>query len=174
VQGAAGTVVLRQQPDPADPTRVRHQLNPDVIEVDLWRLQDAVVAAGTAIDPPTRLRALRGVVDASGGELADGYGYDWLHPFREAARRRVLDAYVALAEAEPDHAIALGLLQDAIRQSPHTEPLYQAAMRRHAAAGDLDAVGHTVATLTEQLRRVHQEPSRAALELAAQLVPVSR
>jgi two-component SAPR family response regulator len=82
----------------------RYRLNPQRIDVDLWRLHEAIRAAA---EPTTRATALRRVVDTYVGDLADGWPWPWLDPHREATRRQVLDAYAALAADQPEAAVQL-------------------------------------------------------------------
>jgi hypothetical protein len=46
---------------------------------------------------------------------ANGWGYGWLDPHREAARRIALDAYTALADEQPETSQAVRLLHTAMR-----------------------------------------------------------
>jgi hypothetical protein len=76
----------------------RHRLDPEHVDVDLWQLTAAVHNATTAIDADQHGAALRQVVAVAGGPIADGYSWLWLAPYREEARRHVLDAHVGLAD----------------------------------------------------------------------------
>jgi DNA-binding SARP family transcriptional activator len=107
----------------------RYRLDDQHIDVDLWRLRAAVDHAATAIDPAERHRALRAVIDGYTGELAADKEWSWLATPREATRRHVVDAYLALADDEPDPHTALALLQDAIRIDPANEDLQRRAQQ---------------------------------------------
>ncbi|BCL14703.1 hypothetical protein GCM10017556_24420 [Micromonospora sagamiensis] len=111
----------------------RYRLSPD-LDVDLWRLHQAVQQATTTVTD--RPRAWQAVIDQFGGALADGYAWPWLDAHREVVRRHVIDAYVALADAQPDRRQALALLQDAIRVDPYNEHLHQRAAQILASLGD--------------------------------------
>ncbi|SCL20358.1 DNA-binding transcriptional activator of the SARP family [Micromonospora pallida] len=127
----------------------RYRLSPD-LDVDLWRLHHAVQQATTALTD--RPQAWQAVIDQFDGALADGYAWPWLDAHREVVRRHVIDAHVALADAQPDRRQALALLQDAIRVDPYNEHLHQRAAQILAALGDqvaasdlLDAYGKRLA-----------------------------
>jgi len=107
----------------------RYRLDDQHIDVDLWRLHAAVDHAATAIDTSERRRALRAVIDSYTGDLAEDKEWSWLAAPREAGRRHVVDAYLALADDEPDPQTALALLQDAIRIDPANEDLQRRAQQ---------------------------------------------
>lgn len=97
----------------------RYRLNPGRVEVDLWRLHDAIRTATTSIDPAARVTSLREVVNACTGELAGGWPWPWLDPHREAIRRQVLDAHATLAAAP---ATAARPRHVAVAAEPDKEP----------------------------------------------------
>jgi DNA-binding SARP family transcriptional activator len=127
LRAAAGADVLIRDGD-------RYRLDERHIEADLWRLHTAIDRAATAVDPAERRRALRAVVDAYTGDLAAGKDWAWLATPREATRRHVVDAYVALASDEPDPHAALALLQDAVRVDPVNADLHRRAQHAHTRA----------------------------------------
>ncbi|MFG2043932.1 BTAD domain-containing putative transcriptional regulator [Dactylosporangium sp. NPDC048998] len=148
----------------------RYVLDRDAYDVDLWQMQAAVAEAATATQPAERVAALRRAVATYEGPLADGAGYEWVEPYREAARRQALDAAEALADALHDKpAEALAVLTAALRHHPHTESLYQAAMRLHAASGDTAAVRALHQQLADQLRGIDAEPGPDTRSLVEQL-----
>jgi DNA-binding SARP family transcriptional activator len=122
---AAGAPVLVRDGD-------RYRLDLQHIDVDLWRLHAAVDRAATAIDPDERHAALHAVVDAYTGELAAGKDWPWLAVPREATRRHVIDAYVALADIAPDPATVLAFLQTAVRIDPVNQQLQRRAHQTRA------------------------------------------
>jgi len=127
LRAAAGTDVLIRDGD-------RYRLDERHIDVDLWRLHTAVDQAATTVDPAERRHALRAVVDAYTGDLAAGRDWAWLAAPREATRRHVVDAYMALAGDEPDPHAALALLQDAVRVDPVNADLQRQAQHAHTQA----------------------------------------
>jgi DNA-binding SARP family transcriptional activator len=127
LQEAAGADVLVRVGD-------RYHLDDRHIDIDLWRLEAAVDAA--AVDPDGRPQHLRRIVDRYTGELAADRQWPWLAAPREAIRRRVIDAYAALAADESDPSAALALLQDALRVDPVNEALCRLAHRASAKSAD--------------------------------------
>ncbi|WBB93412.1 BTAD domain-containing putative transcriptional regulator [Verrucosispora sp. WMMC514] len=119
----------------------RYILHRDTLDVDLWRMSDALDEANRATTPTARIAALRRAVTTYQGPLANGKDYEWIEPYREAVQRQAVDAALALADALHDQpGEALAVLTTAIGHHPHTEALYQAAMRAHAALGNPTAI----------------------------------
>lgn len=149
--------------------RHRYQLSRAALDVDLWRMQEALAEAETT-GGTVRLAALRRAVACYRGPLAEGARYEWAEPYREAVRRQALDAHLALAEAlsdQPEEALAV--LDAAIARDPYAEQLYQAAMRRHADLDDPDAITARLAQLTHRLEELDAEPTDETTELAGAL-----
>ncbi|MEU5554102.1 hypothetical protein ABZ738_30445 [Micromonospora sp. NPDC047793] len=131
---ASGVTVLDRAGD-------RYRLHPQHVDVDLWHLHTAADDAASSLTDTTT--AWQAVVTAYTGDLAAGHTWPWLEPHRVAARRRVLDAYAALADTAPDPRTALVYLQGGIRVDPYNADLHQRAvdilshLGEHAAAADL-------------------------------------
>ncbi|WP_428962258.1 BTAD domain-containing putative transcriptional regulator [Micromonospora fluostatini] len=148
----------------------RYVLHRDTLDVDLWRMTDALDQADRATTATERITALRRAVDAYQGPLAGGKSYEWLGPYREAIRRQAADAALALADALHDQpAEALAVLTTAIGLHPYAEPLYQAAMRVHAALDDAAAIRDLHRQLARALREIDTEVSDDTTTLAATL-----
>ncbi|MEV2241086.1 BTAD domain-containing putative transcriptional regulator [Micromonospora sp. NPDC049891] len=147
----------------------RYALNREALDVDLWRMRDALRDADRATDATTRLVALRAAVAAYRGALADGFDYEWIEAHREGIRRQALDAHLALADATPDPAEVVAVCDAAIRHDPYAEPAYQRAMRAHAALGHHDQVHALRQALARQLAELDAEPSRDTIDLADRL-----
>ncbi|SBT65625.1 DNA-binding transcriptional activator of the SARP family [Micromonospora sediminicola] len=149
----------------------RYELNPDRLDVDLWRMRAALRAANTATSKAERVAALRRAVDTYRAPLADGCDYEWLEPHREAVRQQALDAAVALTEElDGQPAEQLAVVDAAIGQHPYAEQLYQVAMRARAHLGDIDGLRTLRRTVTRQLADIDAEPSDDTLTLADQLI----
>jgi len=146
----------------------RYLINPDTFDIDLWRMRDALTDAETATGED-RITALRCAVAAYTGPLAEGARYEWAEPYREAIRRQALNAHLALAEALTEPGEAIAVLDAAISHDPYAEPLYQAAMRRHADLGDAEAIAGRLTELTRRLEEIDTEPSDETSALAGQL-----
>ncbi|MEU1812777.1 hypothetical protein [Micromonospora aurantiaca (nom. illeg.)] len=129
----------------------RYQLDPEHVDVDLWRLQAAARhAAATLADP---IPAWQAVVDAYTGDLATGHTWPWIDLPREAARRLVLDAYASLAAAHTDAHDRLRILQAAIRVDPYNQDLHQRAADELTALGDPAAAHRLLHTHRQLLHR---------------------
>lgn len=151
--------------------KLRYALNPDTIDVDLWRMRAAITAATRVDSSDERIGPLREAVDAYRGSLADGYDYLWIEPHREAVRRQALDATTALAEAldgQPEQQLAI--LEPAIALHPWAEHLYQAAMRAHHQLGHLEPIRDLRRAVTNAAADLDAEPGDDTIALADQLV----
>jgi DNA-binding SARP family transcriptional activator len=149
-------------------TGERYHLNPDQVHVDLWRLNDAIEDASAALDPAAYTEALRHVIYT--GTIADGHSWLWLALYREATRRHVLDAQVALADSEPDPTAALNHIQDAISLDPYNEDVYQRGMRLHAKLGSTDGIRRTLRALSERLTELEIRVSPLTQQIATDLI----
>ncbi|GAA4731708.1 BTAD domain-containing putative transcriptional regulator [Phytohabitans rumicis] len=150
----------------------RYILAPDLVDVDWWRVGDAVAEASTAADTPARQAALERAVAAFGGLLYDEDGtYEWANVEVEVSRRHGVTAHTQLAElVGPDHPEqAAGYLQTAADLDPINEDLAVAAMRAHAAAADIDAIRARFSRLSRALLDTGQEPAEETAALATQL-----
>lgn len=147
-------------------------LGRDLIDLDLWSMQDAIAAAEGAPDQPARVAALRAAAACYTGPLAEGKTYEWIEPYREAVRRQAVDAHTALADAlaATDPADAVAVLQAAIDHDPYNDALYQQAMRLHARLGDGEAIRRLRKTLTRRLGEIDAEPAPDTTALADQLI----
>ena len=110
----------------------RYRLDPALIGTDLEAFGEALEEARNA-SGDARLAACRRAVALYRGELAEGTGYEWAEPYAEAARRRALDAWTAIAEIlqprDPDQA--LSALETALAHALQRVPV----RADHAAAG---------------------------------------
>ncbi|MFI7208072.1 AfsR/SARP family transcriptional regulator [Micromonospora aurantiaca (nom. illeg.)] len=152
----------------------RYRLNPTHIDVDLWRLHDAVQHAATAVTNTTI--AWQAVIDAYPDDLAAGRAWPWLDPVREATRRHVIDAYVALADAADDPHRAIALLQAAIRIDPYNAELTTRAVNTLVALGKHDAAHELRDGYARRLTQAGLRPDADAASTATDMrdAPVSR
>lgn len=150
----------------------RYALNRDLLDVDLWRMQDAITAAQNATEPADRIAALRDAVAAYTGPLAQDAPYEWVEPYREDTRRQAVDAHAQLADLlEPDRpAEGVAVLEKAIRHAPDNETLHRAAMRLHARLGDVDAVRRLYTDLVAHLAELDAAPTADTTALHDQLL----
>jgi DNA-binding SARP family transcriptional activator len=159
-----------EQLQPVVNTGGRYHLNPDLLDVDWWTVQDALAAATT--DTAHRIEHLRRAVDAFHGPLADEGGYDWLPDVAEHIRRQGIIAYTQLAAlvADSDPAEAVRLLDRATVLDPINEELARTAMRAHARLGNADAVHAELRRIRTALDEIDLEPDDATTTLATDLL----
>jgi DNA-binding SARP family transcriptional activator len=168
----------RKDPDggksiqPVVNTGGRYHLNPDIVEVDWWTVQDALADATAATSTEQRITHLRRAVAAHHGPLAQGCAYDWLPAVEEHVRRQGIIARTQLAELLGDThpQDAAGLFDDATRLDPYNEDLARRAIRAHARLGDADAIRNLQQRLRTALDEIDVEPDNRTQQLAAQLL----
>jgi DNA-binding SARP family transcriptional activator len=148
----------------------RYRLNADLVDVDLWRLRDALTTAARGTGPD-RLAALRAIPDLYPGDLADELTADWLTAPRQTLHRDVLDALSALIRAagDQDPRQHLAWLEHARTLDPHNEDLYRRIIRAQARVGRHDAIPRTISLLTTALADIDRRPDADTLTLADQL-----
>jgi DNA-binding SARP family transcriptional activator len=149
----------------------RLTLDPDVIDVDYWRFDAAVTARRAAGTDEERVAADQLVVDAYGGELAEGTPYGWIEIAREAVRRDAIDSAAALARAfvPRDPQRTLDLLEIARAFDPVNEMIYRDIMRLQSRLGRPDAISRTLALLTARLGEIGDQPDVDTIDLARRL-----
>ncbi|MGN9912694.1 BTAD domain-containing putative transcriptional regulator [Phytohabitans sp. LJ34] len=150
----------------------RYILAPDLVDIDWWRVCDAVAEARTAADTPARRAALERAVGGFGGLLYDADGtYEWANVDVEISRRHGVTAHAQLADLvgpqQPERAARY--LQTAADLDPINEELAVAAMRAHAATADINAIRARFSRLSRALLDTGQEPAEETAALAAQL-----
>jgi two-component SAPR family response regulator len=154
------------------PAEEDYVLNRDRIDIDLWRMQASIAAAGTATDPAGRIAALREAVACYTGPLAQGKAYEWIEPYREAVRQQAVDAHLGLVAelSGSDPVEAVAVLEAAIGHDPYNDDLYQQAMRLRARLGDLEAIRGLGKALTRRLGEIDAEPCADTIALSDQLI----
>jgi DNA-binding SARP family transcriptional activator len=154
----------------------RYRIDPNLIDVDLWRMLSAIDRANKAGDDETAcLDALREAVACYRGDFAEGQDRAWILDYATTHRHQILGAYARIAEIleadQPDQAIAA--LEQAIEHDPVNEELYQRLMRINGRLGRPDTVRRTLRLLENRLAELGEaEPSEATRRVAArQLKP---
>ncbi len=171
--------ILGIAPDDGDPvinTGGHYHLNPDLIDVDWWRVQEALADATATTDLGQREAALRRACDAFHGPLAEGTEYEWILQDQEHTRRQGVIIYTQLAAlvADTDPQQAARFYDDAATLDPYNEDLAQAAMRAHAAIGDAEAIKDRLRALRRALDELDEEPDDATVQLATNLIARAR
>lgn len=148
----------------------RYRLDPELVDVDLWPLLDALSHARSA-DPDIQHRARRQVAATYTARLADGLTTDWIDTPRETLHRDATDAIAALshAQADIDPAGALELAELVRAHDPYNEPIYQHIMRLQARLGRREAVLGTLNLLATRLAELDAQPTADTVRLATDL-----
>jgi DNA-binding SARP family transcriptional activator/LysM repeat protein len=159
-----------QTVNPVVNTGGRYHLDPQVLDVDLWRLADAVARAATA-DNAEREALLRHAVAVSGETLAANVDGDWVEAAREQARRDGVAVRLQLAEllAESEPRQAADLAVAAARLDPYNESTARHAMVALARLGDGRAIRELVLRLRDALADIDEAPSHDLTTFAADL-----
>jgi DNA-binding SARP family transcriptional activator len=148
----------------------RYRIDPDLIDVDLWRMLSAIEAANQATDDDTAcLAALQEAADCYQGEFGTGLDEPVFLDHATTYRHQMLSVYGKIAEIleldNPDQAVAV--LEKAATLDPVNEELHQRIMRIHGRAGRPDEVRRTLSRLEARLAEIGQaEPSAATRRVA--------
>ncbi|HWH01094.1 MAG TPA: bacterial transcriptional activator domain-containing protein, partial [Pilimelia sp.] len=145
-----------------------YRLDPDTVDVDLWRMQAAIARANNTTNDATCLAALREAAQAYGGEFATGLVYSWVNDHTSAYRYQYLNVLARIAELlEADHPDqAVTVLEQAIEVDPANEELYQRLIRIHGRHHRADVVQRTYRLLQNRLAdHAAAEPSQATMRL---------
>jgi DNA-binding SARP family transcriptional activator len=155
----------------------RYQIQLDLIDADLWRFQSALAKVAEAGEPAARTAALQQVVEAYGGDLAEGERYGWVEALREDLRRRALDAAAKLAdlhEHNRDTRAALAVVELAITWDPYAEDLYRRLMRLNSAIGRTDELRRIFQRLTSRLDELDTDPDDTTRRLFDELTGLTK
>ena len=130
----------------------RYRLDPALVDVDLWRFEDAVAK-----------RDAVAACEAYRGRFAAAEGYAWALGIREAQSKEAVKRYVAAVEeqrATGDFDGATALAERGIEAEPQAEELYQLLMDLEWAAGRGPlAVRRTYELLQRRLAEESRKPS---------------
>jgi DNA-binding SARP family transcriptional activator len=159
-------------------TNERYRIDPDLVDVDLWRFQQALADARDAATTADKLAALERAAAAYGGDLLAHTDYTWAEPARVDLRGRAVDTLARLAELRDqagDRHGALTTLEHATTVDPDCEELYRRLMRLQADLGDPDAVRRTYRRLRAHLlNELDIEPDPTSQALYEQLLAKHR
>jgi DNA-binding SARP family transcriptional activator len=147
----------------------RYRIDPDLIEVDLWRMLAAIDRANKADDETTALAALQEAAQLYRDDFAAGQDRAWALDHATTYRHQILGVYARIAELlEADHPEqAVAALEKAIERDPVNEELYQRLMRIHGRQHRPDAVRRTLRLLEDRLAEIGEaEPSEATRRVA--------
>jgi DNA-binding SARP family transcriptional activator len=146
-------------------------LDPAVVSVDYWHLEQAEYEQRRAATDSERLAAWEQIAAVYRGELAEGMSALWLEGPREAAHRTAVDALVGMASHHRglDPQRQLQLLEHARVLDPENEALYREIMQVQSELGLSDAISRTVQLLTATLADIGERPEPATLTFAKAL-----
>ncbi|MET7672437.1 LysM peptidoglycan-binding domain-containing protein [Micromonospora luteifusca] len=139
--------------EPVINTGGRYHLDPNLLDVDWWTVEDSYARVATAVDDGDRLAHLHSAIAAASGGLADGSTYEWIDTDREHARRCLVKIYAQAAGLHlgSDPAAALSLYDSARALDPLSDELARRAMRTAARLGDAVGVRERLVALRREL-----------------------
>jgi DNA-binding SARP family transcriptional activator/nucleoid-associated protein YgaU len=146
-----------------------YRLNPEQVDVDYWRFDQASTIHRTARTDTERAEAARHIIGIYQAELAPALAAEWIEPLRAHAHRTAVDAADYLARhlhraGEVDQAI--GVLEHATTViAPYVEALYQLLIQLQRKQGRPKAAARTLDTLTARLASIDLKPSPATVAL---------
>jgi DNA-binding SARP family transcriptional activator len=158
--------------DPVVNSGGRYHLNPELLDIDWWRVQDAAARAKKATTPADQVAALQEALIHYHGPLAQDRDYEWAARAREHTRRLGVAIHARLAALVGDSAPARAaqLLEAACELDPYHEDTAQLAMRAHARIGDTEAVKARLRRLRAALDELDEAPDEGTEEVAKQCV----
>jgi DNA-binding SARP family transcriptional activator len=148
-----------------------YTLDPSVVDVDLWHINEALHTGRHATTEHERTAAFHQIAELYDGDLADGLNADWIDTPREALRRDILDALATLIHRirKQDPEQTLSVLEQARHLDSHNEAIYRDIMRTQARLGSHDAIKRTLDLLDTALAEIDTSPSAETRALAAEL-----
>ncbi len=145
----------------------RYHLDPNLLDIDVWRLLDHLAAASTTTDTNRQRTELQEAINDLDGPLAAGCDYDWITHPREHLRHQAVRAYLALA-SHPDTTPSeiASLTTRAADLDTASEDVAQRNMRALATVGDAVGVHFRLAELRDALAAIGEQPSHGTTHLA--------
>ena len=142
-------------------TQTRYQLLSDVIDVDVWRIEDLTKQARSVQEPSERIELLRVAAAEYTQELLSDVDLPWIEEKRQAFRRDAADLFVGIAKLMGDAEKALPWLERAQECDELNEAVCQEMMKAHAALERYDAVERTYRGMVARLKGMRAQPSAA-------------
>ncbi|MBQ1052295.1 LysM peptidoglycan-binding domain-containing protein [Micromonospora sp. C51] len=148
----------------------RYYLDPQLLDIDWWRVLDATSRAGRTTDRQAQREALEEAVSNWGGLLH--HDFEWSDGPQHTCRQVGVNIHARLAVlvADTDPARARALLDAACTIDPINEQIARLAMTAHSQTGDTAAVRTRLTTLTQALQTIDEEPSEETHRLARRLL----
>jgi len=156
-------------------TKVGEHYRPDpiVLDLDLWRFENALSDAARANEPVDAIAALEVATATYGGDFYPNANALWVEPAREDLHRRALDAQLRLAELRADDGhpnAAIAVLERAIEIDPICEDAYRRLMTLQARFGRDDAAQRTWRLLQGRLAELDLEPETTTTDLVHEIL----
>ncbi|MFV2104543.1 BTAD domain-containing putative transcriptional regulator [Micromonospora sp. LOL_024] len=148
----------------------RYYLDPNLVDIDWWRVLDATSRAGRTTDRQAQREALEEAVSNWGGLLH--HDYEWSDGPQHTCRQVGVNIHARLAVlvADTDPARARNLLDAACTIDPINEEIARLAMTAHSQTGDTAAVRTRLTALTQALQTIDEEPAEETRRLARRLL----
>lgn len=149
----------------------RYRLDEQLLDVDLWEFEAAVVNGRSASDDGERLTSLQLAAELYRGELAHVGDGLWAEPFLHDIRRKVMGALEGAAslleDRRPEKAIAM--LEEISKMMPWAEEADRRIMRIHERLHRTEDMKVAYEALKERLARLGEQPSAETQELVSAL-----
>ncbi|WP_329260854.1 bacterial transcriptional activator domain-containing protein [Actinoallomurus sp. NBC_01490] len=145
----------------------RYRFDENVLDVDLWDFNAAVIAGRSASDNAERLAHYRRAVDLYRGEFVHVGDGLWAETFRHDVRRKALAAFEGAASLleQQNPAMAITMLEGAREMMPWSEEADRRIMRIYQRLNRMNDVRIAYEALTERLARFGEKPSAETREL---------
>jgi DNA-binding SARP family transcriptional activator len=147
--------------------------DPELLDVDLWRFEDALADSAHSTDENQAAAALERALAAYRSDFYPNGDGVWVEEVREDLHRRALDACVRLAElqiAGGKEDAAIEALERAIELDPICEDAHRRLIDLQARLGRADAVMRTWRRLQVRLTELDLEPEPATETLVHQML----
>jgi DNA-binding SARP family transcriptional activator len=145
----------------------RYRLDENMLSVDLWDFNAAVIAGRSASDNAERLAHYRRAVELYRGEFVHVGDGLWAETFRHDVRRKALAAFEGAASLleQQNPAMAITMLEGAREIMPWSEEADRRIMQIYQRLHRMDDVRIAYEALTERLARLGEKPSAETSEL---------
>lgn len=150
----------------------RYRLDEQLLDVDLWEFDAAVINGRSTSDDDERLSSLQRATGLYRGDFVHVGDGLWAEPFRHDVRRKAMSALEGAASLlehrQPEKAIAM--LEEIGTMMPWAEEADRRIMRIHERLARTEGVKLAYKALKERLARLGEQPSAETRELLAALM----
>ena len=145
-----------------------YRADPSVLDVDLWRFENALSEAARAGTSAEAVVALEAASATYRGDFYPNGDALWVEPVREDLHRRALDAHIRLAVLHADGGrveAAIAVLERTIELDVICEDAYRRLISLQIGLGRNDAAQRTWRLLLGRLAELDLEPEGATAAL---------